>query len=316
MRSIILLLGLIVALCVCWYLANQFFEVATEKGFTDRKYFWICLLFDAASFSDEIKRRDATPKAEASVIHNAELIRQAIAAKKKISFRYFHRLMVRETNYKKYFNYEDKYTEFDDSDALNIVSPKSLEWNNGSYSMTVYTKDPFFFTYQLERMENIKILNQDCEYLAPEPIEDEEVLRLKETLDKLKKGTASIPFADRMVLKRDGYDFEPEKEYAVTILIPEALIEEVRQFWGNEIQIIPYDSYHVMFTVHTHLATPLFTWLIQQGSSAKVLAPKEAIGELFRFIKKTEDLYGYGTDDFLKDIPTTYDEMRSQKHSL
>ena len=122
--------------------------------------------YDAASFSDEIKKRNATPKAESSVIHNAELIRQAIAEKKKISFRYFHRLMVRETNYKKYYNYEDKHTNFIDSDALNIVSPKSLEWNNGSYNMTVYTSDPLFFTYQLDRMEDIKILDQECEYLG------------------------------------------------------------------------------------------------------------------------------------------------------
>lgn len=279
--------------------------------------------YDAASFSDEIKKRNATPKAESSVIHNAELIRQAIAEKKKISFRYFHRLMVRETNYKKYYNYEDKHTNFIDSDALNIVSPKSLEWNNGSYNMTVYTSDPLFFTYQLDRMEDIKILDQECEYLVPEPIVDENILLYKKALEQLRKGTEQKEQVERhgfkkptKKLKRDGYEFDPWKTYAVTILIPEVSIQEVLDFWGRETQIIPYDSYHVMFTVHTYVAPPLFAWLLQQGHHAKILAPTEAIGELFRYIQRIEALYGYGTDKFLKDIPTTYDEMRSQKHSL
>lgn len=27
---------------IAWYLANQFYEAAQEKGYHDRKYFWIC----------------------------------------------------------------------------------------------------------------------------------------------------------------------------------------------------------------------------------------------------------------------------------
>lgn len=279
--------------------------------------------YDAASFSEELKQRAPTPKAEASVVRNAEIIREAIATKKKISFRYYERMMVRETNYKKYYNVEDKHNNFIDSDALNIVSPKALEWFFGSYSMTVYSHDPIPRAYSLHYMEDIKILNQECEYLVPKPVEDEKIQLYIEALNKLRKGMGrekeeetSAFKMPKTVLKRDGYELEPWKKYAVTILIPEVLIEEVLDFWGRETQIIPYDSYQVMFTVHTHLSPPLFAWLLQQGRHAKILAPKEAIGELFRYIQRIEALYGYGTDNFLKDIPTTYDEMRSQKHSL
>lgn len=40
--SIVILFALIVVLCIFWYLAVQFFEIAQSKGFSDRKYLWIC----------------------------------------------------------------------------------------------------------------------------------------------------------------------------------------------------------------------------------------------------------------------------------
>lgn len=32
----------ILGLCVSFFLAGQFFEVANAKGYTDKKYYWIC----------------------------------------------------------------------------------------------------------------------------------------------------------------------------------------------------------------------------------------------------------------------------------
>lgn len=294
-----------------------------ETNAITKKILELINTYDAASFSEELKQRAPSPKAEASVVRNAEIIREAIATKKKISFRYYKRMMVRENNYKKYYNLVDEHNDSIDSDALNIVNPKALEWFFGGYSMTIYSNDHFPWAYSLYHMEDIKILNQECEYLMPEPIEDEKMLLYMKAIDKLRKGMGrekeeeiSAFKMPKTVFKRDGYELEPWRKYAVTIRIAEGFIEDVLNFWGNETQIIPYDNDYVMFTVHTPLLPDLFIWLLQQGSAAKILAPKEAIGELFRFLKKTETLYGYGTDKFLKDIPTTYDEMRSQKHSL
>lgn len=36
------ILLLIVCLVVDFFLAGQFFEAATAKGYTDKKYYWIC----------------------------------------------------------------------------------------------------------------------------------------------------------------------------------------------------------------------------------------------------------------------------------
>ncbi len=294
---------------------------AEETNEITKKILELINNYDAAAFSEELKQSVPIPKAEASVVRNAEIIKEAIATKKKISFRYYKRMMVRENNYKKYYNLADKHNDSIDSD-VNIVNPKALEWFGG-YCLTVYSPDPFPLAYSLSHMEDIKILNQECEYLVPEPVADEKMLLYIKAINKLRKGMGGKKDDDisefkmpKTVFKRDGYELEPWRNYAVTIRIVEELIEDVLKFWGNETQIIPYDNDYVMFTVHTPLLPDLFIWLLQQGNAAKILAPKEAIGELFRFLKKTEALYGYGTDKFLKDIPTTYDEMRSQKHSL
>lgn len=39
---IILLIGCIIGLCILYYIAKQFFEVAKAKGYNDSKYLWIC----------------------------------------------------------------------------------------------------------------------------------------------------------------------------------------------------------------------------------------------------------------------------------
>ena len=42
---VICFLILIFWICIASYLAEQFYEVAQEKGHDDRKYFWICFWF-------------------------------------------------------------------------------------------------------------------------------------------------------------------------------------------------------------------------------------------------------------------------------
>ena len=50
MGPVVLLLVAVVALWLAGYLANQFYEVAKEKGFTDRKYLWICFWLGAIGY--------------------------------------------------------------------------------------------------------------------------------------------------------------------------------------------------------------------------------------------------------------------------
>lgn len=35
-------IAIVIYLCVCFFVAGQFSEVAAAKGYTDKKYYWIC----------------------------------------------------------------------------------------------------------------------------------------------------------------------------------------------------------------------------------------------------------------------------------
>ena len=76
----------------------------------------------------------------------------------------------------------------------------------------------------------------------------------------------------------------------------------------------------MMITVHTKLSHLFFSKIADFGSHAKILSPREAIGEYFEYLKKgmrdIDELYGYGTPEFLKDVPTNYDALREQQHKF
>ena len=115
-----------------WYSKGGFLseKEARKAGLEELKRYYACGLPERSSnisyadFLDEWMENDCK--------YNL------IATKKKISFRYYKRMMVRENNYKKYYNLADKHNDSIDSD-VNIVNPKALEWFGGYY-LTVYIR--------------------------------------------------------------------------------------------------------------------------------------------------------------------------------
>lgn len=147
-------------------------------------------------------------------------------------------------------------------------------------------------------MADIVILSQDREKTVPE-ITNGEKFRYP-------------------IVEREQYSFDPNREYAVTILFHKADMEKVKRYFGNDLQFIPYDEDNMMITLHTQITYSLFHTILNFGEHAKILSPKEAIGEFFVFMKTRmrglDELYGYGTPTFLKDVPTNYDDLRAQNH--
>ena len=104
------------------------------------------------------------------------------------------------------------------------------------------------------------------------------------------------------------------------ILFHKADMEKVKRFFGNDLQFIPYDEDNMMVTLRTRITVSLFHSILNFGEHAKILSPKEAIGEFFVFMKtrmrNLDELYGYGTPEFLADVPTNYDTLRAQQHKF
>lgn len=247
-------------------------------------------VYSKENLEKNTRKRTDINKPESSVFQNIETINEAISHRKKIRFRFVFPTLERDTSNKSV------------SDELIIVNPKYIRSVNGYYYLVVSPDERHDHNYgvSIDRMADIKILSLDIENLPAREFSSE-VYRSP-------------------LVEREEYTFDPNREYAVTILFHKADIKKVKRRFGNEIVLIPYDDDNMMLTIHTQLSYSFFTTILDFGEHAKILSPKEAIGEFFEYIKKgmkeMDELYGYGSPEFLADVPTNYDALRAQKHKF
>lgn len=270
----------------------SFLVTEDESHALSKKILDLGTVYSKDLLEKHVSKRIEINKPEESVFQKVEIIREAIASNKKIRCRVASPTLDRGMQGGQVFSGEDYY----------IVSPKEIRNRNGKYYLVAFPDDRCEYTYgiYLDRMADIKILS----------------------LDSDRKDGRSIEFEPRkpVLIDREQYSFDPEREYAVTILFRQFDIKLVKRRFGNDIPLIPYDDENMMITVHTKLSHLFFSKIADFGSQAKILSPKEAIGEYFEYIKKgmkdIDELYGYGTPEFLADVPTNYDALRAQKHSF
>ena len=61
MTIFVSLIGLVVMLCVMHYVANQFYRVACEKGWDERKFYWLSFLLGAVGWLLVVALPDRNP---------------------------------------------------------------------------------------------------------------------------------------------------------------------------------------------------------------------------------------------------------------
>ena len=263
-----------------------------ESRTLSQKILELGTVYSKDSLEKHVQKQINTNKKEESLFQKVEIIRQAISLQKKIRYRVIYSTLDRDGQGNP-VHYDEIY---------NIISPKQIRIQNGFYSLIAFSDERSEYNYQipLDRMADIKILSQDSE-----------------TIDgRLPNFGPHEP----ILIEREHYSFDPEREYAVTILLRQSYMAIVKLRFGNDVHMIPYDDENMMITVHTKLSHTFFSKITYWGEHAKILSPKEAIGEFFVYLKKgmkdIDELYGYGTPEFLADVPTNYDALRAQKHSF
>lgn len=253
-------------------------------------------IYTKENLEKNIEKTKEIQRTESSIFQKVEILNKAISLNKKIRYRLIYPTLERNNG----------DTAEDDSDDFIIASPKKIMRFYGSYVLFTY-KDEHLEAFHghsdripiyIDRMTDIVILSQDCE----------------KTIEPKKRGNPYV----YPIVEREHYSFDPNREYAVTILFSKTVQESLNKRFGKDVTIIPYDEYSVMITIHTRLNVIFFSNILDYGLRAKILSPKEAIGEFFVYIKKNmkqmDELYGYDSPDFLKDVPTNYDDLRAQKH--
>lgn len=205
--------------------------------------------------------KDRIQRAEDSVVRKADLIHQAIAENRKISFRYFRYIPNRGEH--------KKYIQADDVCDLFIINPRSLVWEQGTYYLERYRNDDYYHVYRFEvgRMTDIAIL--------PDPRNCVEPPIVKQRQQELEA-----------FLERWG-----GKETLITIRFRNQAIQDVLKNFGPDTVIIPNGKYHFNITIKDKLNTDFYYQFSSCGAYAKILSPPEAVQGYVEYLENLLSMY-------------------------
>ena len=192
-----------------------------------------------------------------SVVKDADRIHEAIAADRKIAFRYFH-----------YTPSKDNPKTYSKSGETYIVSPYALMWNDGNYYLYAYTDKQKFRTFRVDRMERISV-----------PLLDK-----REGKDEYDKKNLTDQ-------KAKVFGMYHGTEYNVRIRVHNRLADVVIDQFGKDIMMIPADKDHFTITPAVEISPPFFAWVATFGRSMKILGPEPVVEEMKKFIGKVADMY-------------------------
>ena len=191
-----------------------------------------------------------------SVVKDADRIHEAIAADRKIAFRYFH-----------YTPNKDNPQTYSKSGEKIKVSPYALMWNDGNYYLYAYDGKKFR-TYRVDRMESIS-----------HPLLDK-----REGKDEYDKKNLTDQ-------KAKVFGMYHGTEYNVRIRVHNRLADVVIDQFGKDIMMIPADKDHFTITPAVEISPPFFAWVATFGRSMKILSPEPVVEEMKKFIGKVADMY-------------------------
>ena len=192
-----------------------------------------------------------------NVIGNADIIHQAIAEDKQISFRYFHYSPNKSKRYSKSGN---NY----------VVSPFALHWENGNYYLYAYVKDgEKFMSFRIDRMDEM----EKC------------LLSKREGKDQYRK-TALTSTKQAKVFSMYHGDI-----YTIRMRFSNRLAGAVIDEFGKDTMLIPVDEKHFTFLADVEISPPFFAWVATFGRGAKILGPEPVVEKMKEFLQKSMEMY-------------------------
>ena len=187
------------------------------------------------------------------IYYNVDIIHEAIAANRMITFKYFDLDIHKNKIYRKN---GDNYKE----------APVSLTWDDENYYLITYKEKYGSYThYRVDKMENISVTDAECN------LPDREF-----DISEYAKSVFGM--------------FGGEKT-EVTIEFVNELAGVVFDQFGTDIVLIPVDESHFKCSVKVSVSRKFLSWVMSFGNRAKILAPDDVIGEMMDMIEDIKANY-------------------------
>ena len=189
---------------------------------------------------------------------NVDTLHIAISENRQISFKYFE------------YNL-DKKKQFRNSGQAYVVSPYALSWvNENYYLISHYPKNPELTHFRVDRMTEIKLLNEARQNLL-------EVI-----------GEDSLDIAEYS--KKIFSMFSGEEE-TVKLQFDYSLANAVIDRFGKDVSLEKADETHINVRVNVAVSSTFLAWVFQFGNKVKILSPESVVKRYKENLKEIMDSY-------------------------
>ena len=190
-----------------------------------------------------------------SIYYNVDVIHNAIAMNKQISFQYFQ------------WNV-DKEMELRHNGAFYLISPWGLSWDNENYYMMGFEEASGKIKhYRVDKM--VKISLSDKERAG------------KENFEKL----------DMAAYANTSFGMFGGREEVIRLKVKNFLSGVIIDRFGKDIQMHSVDEEHFVCVVRVQVSPQFIGWLFALGDGIKVMSPESVVDEVKHFLKKISGQY-------------------------
>ena len=191
------------------------------------------------------------------VVSEIDRIHEAIAANRKIKFRYFHYAPDR--------NRTKKYSK---SGEDIVVSPFALYWSNGNIYLNAYDGKKIRY-YRVDRMEKI-------------------------SLPQFEKRDGHDLFNAKSLTHQKAKVFDmysTGKIYNIKFRCHNRIAPYIIDQFGKDIMMMADGTEHFTFSQFVDISPPFFAWVATFGRSIKIVSPSAVVDEMRIFLQKSMDMY-------------------------
>lgn len=195
--------------------------------------------------------------ANETIYYNVDTLHEAILQRKKVAFKYF------EYNIKKERVLKNNGEDY-------IASPYSLTICDEKYYLVSHcTKHENFSNFRVDKMENIRIL-------------DEEITDYKSFAGE---SFSIADYSKKLFSMFSGDIIE------VKLLCENSVVNAVIDRFGQDVLIRREDDLHFIATLKISQSPTFFAWVFTFGDKMKILSPEDTVNKFKDTISKVKELY-------------------------
>ncbi len=192
-----------------------------------------------------------------TIYYNVDTLHEAILKQKKVAFKYF------EYNVKKERVLKNNGEEY-------VASPYSLTICDENYYLVSHCeKHENFSNFRVDKMENIRIL-------------DEDALDYKSFAGE---GFSIADYSKKLFSMFSGDIIE------VKLICENSLVNAVIDRFGKDVLIRREDDFNFVATVKISQSPTFFAWVFTFGDKIKIISPDDTVKKFKAAINKVKELY-------------------------